>query len=316
MENRGRAPIPGSDLRRTHTHSRTSECRSLQWVLGISATLLVAEVIGGVLGHSVALLADAGHLLTDVAAISLALFAFRMARRAGSAAHTFGYARVEILAALANGLALLGIAGYVAFEASRRLAEGPEVNGPLVLGVAVAGLIGNLVGARILHGHAGHNLNVRGVFLHLVGDSLASAAVVVSALIVTLTGWNVADPIAALVISALILVAGARLVMETLKVLMEVAPAHVDLTALRDAVLTVPGVESVHDLHVWTLTSGCVAMSVHVRRRPDAEHGRLLTTLRERLKADFSVDHLTVQVEDEDLPDEETHMQDDPRCLA
>jgi len=288
----------------------------LQWVLGISAALLVAEVLGGVFGHSVALLADAGHLLTDVAAISLALFAFWMARRAGSAAHTFGYARVEILAALANGLALFGIAGYVAFEASRRLAEGPEVNGPLVLGVAVAGLIGNLVGARILHGHAGHNLNVRGAFLHLVGDSLASAAVVVSALIVTLTGWNVADPIAALVISALILVAGARLVMDTLKVLMEVAPAHVDLTALRDAMLAVPGVESAHDLHVWTLTSGCVAMSVHVRRRPDAEHGRLLTTLRERLKADFSVDHLTVQVEDEDLPDEETHMQGDPRCLA
>ena len=303
-------------MRRTHTHRRTSESRSLLWVLGISSAFLVAEVVGGVVGHSVALLADAGHLLTDVGAVGLALFAFWLARRPGSESHTFGYARAEIVAALVNSLALIAISAYVAFEAARRLAAGPEVNGPVVLGVAAAGLVGNLVGVWLLHRDAGHSLNVRGAFLHLVGDSLASVAVVVSALIVMLTGWNVADPIAAIVISALILVAGGRLVLETLNILMEVAPRRVDLPRLREALLASPGVESVHDLHVWTLTSGCVAMSVHVRRRPDAEHGRLLAALRERLKTAFDVDHLTVQVEDAELPDEEIHLEGDPRCLA
>ena len=171
-------------------------------------------------------------------------------------------------------------------------------------------------GVWLLRRGARHNLNVRGAFLHLLGDSLASAAVVVSALIVMLTGWNAADPIAAIVISALILVAGGRLVMETVNVLMEVAPRRVDLPSLREAILAAPGVESVHDLHVWTLTSGCVAMSVHVRCCPDAKHGALLTALREGVKTLFGVDHVTVQVEDADLPDEETHLEGDPRCLA
>ena len=303
-------------MRHTHTHTRTSERRSLLWVLAISGTFLVAEVVGGLIGNSVALLADAGHLLTDVAAVGIALFAFWLSQRQASNAHTFGYARAEILAALANGLALVAIAAYVAFEAARRLAAGPEVNGPVVLGVAAAGLVGNLVGVWLLRRGARHNLNVRGAFLHLLGDSLASVAVIVSALIIMLTGWNAADPIAAIVISALILVAGVRLVIETLNVLMEAAPRRMNLSGIREAVLAAPGVAAAHDLHVWTLTSGCVAMSVHVRRRPDAQHANLLTTLRERLKTRFGVDHLTVQVEDADLPDEEIHLGGDPPCLA
>ena len=303
-------------MRSQHTHARTSESRSLKWVLGISSTILVAEVLGGIFGHSVALLADAGHLVADVAAVGLALLAFWLAQRPGGKAHTFGYARAEILAALVNGVALLAIAAYVAYEAATRLAAGPEVNGPVVLIVGVVGLAGNLMGARLLHPHTHHSLNVKAAFLHVLGDSLASGAVVVSALIVMTTGWNAADPIAALVISAFILIAGVRLVKETVNVLMEVAPRHVDPDKLRDAVVAAPGVESVHDLHVWTLTSGCVAMSVHVRRSPGANPGRLLTVLREQLKAGFEVDHLTVQVEDTDLQDEVIHVSGDPRCLA
>lgn len=291
----------------THIHARTSEQRSLRWVLLINASFLIAELLGGIFGNSVALLADAGHLVTDVAAVSVALFAFWLSQQPGGLRHTYGYARAEVLAALANGLGLLIISAYVAYEAVTRLSEGPEVNGPLVLGVAVAGLIGNIVGVWLLHSHAGHSLNVRGAFLHLVGDSLASVAVVVSSILVMTLGWDMADPIAALIIAALILVAGTRLVLETVRVLMETVPRIVDIPSLEKQILDIPGVESAHDLHVWTVTSGCLAMSIHVQRSPDADAADLLTRIHRRMDQQLGVHHLTVQIENPDWECETVH---------
>lgn len=300
-----------------HTHGREAERTALGWVLGITAAFFILEVVGALLSASLALLADAGHLLADMGAIILALVAFWYARRPASSTRTYGYMRAEVLGGLLNGLTLAFVAAYVAFEAVRRINAPPEVNGALVLVVGSAGLAGNIAGVLILRRMSSGNLNVRGVFFHLVGDALSSLAVLVSGAVIVLTGWDLADPIIALFITLIILVAAGRLVLTAANILMEAVPSGVSLVKIRDSLLAATGVESVHDLHVWTLTSGCVAMSAHVRLAKIAgDSGALLVGLRRQLKALHGIDHLTLQIEGADVPDEEVHTVGDPRCLA
>ncbi len=273
------------------------DARSLWIALAITAAFLVVEVVGGLVSGSVALLADAGHMATDVAALALALFALRVGEREPTPHKTYGYRRTEILAALANGVALVVVCAMVAVDAIGRIASPPEVDGGLMLGVAVAGLLANLASAAVLHGGHRHSLNMRGAFLHVLGDALGSLGVIVAALLLMAFGWRLADPVAALLITALILVAAWRLVRESLDILMEAAPGHVDMEALGRAMRAVAGVVDVHDLHVWTLTSGYHAISAHVDVEADAHTPSVLRALQEIAQERFDLHHATFQLE-------------------
>ena len=277
---------------------RGESARRLAWVLGLTAVVMLAEAAGGIAARSLALLADAGHMLADVAAIGLALFAARMARLPATPERTFGYLRIEILAALANGAVLFAIVVGIAIEAVRRLRHPAPVNAPVLLGIAAVGFAANIAAARILHHGHDHSLNQRAAFLHVIGDLLGSLAALVAGGIILATGWTPADPILSIAISLLVLVSAWRLVRESVDVLLEAAPAHIPLAAVHDRLASVPGVSSVHDLHVWTVTSGVVAMSGHLVVRNPAEHQRVLEEVQGRM-GEFGIGHVTVQMEGE-----------------
>jgi cobalt-zinc-cadmium efflux system protein len=273
--------------------------RPLVIALAITTTFLVVEVIGAALTNSLALLADAVHMLTDVAAIGLALFAMWLAGRPTREERTFGFLRAEILAALVNAVALIVIALYIFWEAWNRLKDPPEVKSGLLLIVAVAGLIANAAAAWILsrgEGHR-HNLNTRGAFLHVVGDLLGSVATIVAAVVMALTGWYTADPILSAVIGGLVVFGAWSLLRESVDVLLEAAPRGMALADVRKVMTAVPGVLGVHDLHVWTVTSGLTALSAHVETDAlddwEATMTRLAAVLRER----FDIAHVTLQPE-------------------
>jgi cobalt-zinc-cadmium efflux system protein len=265
-------------------------------VLLLTAAFMVVEVVGGVLAGSLALLADAGHMLTDVAALGMSLLAFQLARRPASWEKTYGYARIEIRAALVNGVVLVVTAVAIAWEAWRRLAEPVEVNGPLLAAVAAAGLIVNVIAAKLLHGHAHGSLNARAAYLHVLGDLLGSVGAVAAGAIVWATGWTAADPIISVLIAALILVGSWRLLREAADVLLEGAPAHVDVERLMADLRQVPELHDVHDLHVWTLTSGFVALSAHGVIDDPNHHALVLEEVRRRVAA-HGIEHVTFQLE-------------------
>ncbi len=277
---------------------RGDQSRRLWIVLVITALFTVAEVVGGVFSNSLALLADAGHMLTDVGALALSLLAMRLALRPPSPERTFGYVRLEILAALVNGAVLLGISVWIAWEAWERLrAPTPaEVDGPLMMAVAVVGLIVNLAGAIMLHEHAGDNLNVRGAYLHVLGDLLGSVGAIGAGAVILLTGWTPADAIASVLIAGLILLGAWRLVREATEILLEMVPRHVDMTDVLKDLRSISGLENVHDLHVWTLTSGFVALSGHGVLGDPADHQRVLDEIRRRM-SERSIEHVTFQLE-------------------
>ncbi len=275
---------------------RRSQASRLWIVLLITGAFMVAEVVGGVLANSLALLADAGHMLTDVLALALSLMAMRLAMRPPSPERTFGYVRLEILAALVNGAVLLGVSVWIAWEAWGRLRAPQEVDGPLMMAVAVLGLVVNLVGAGLLKEHAGDNLNVRGAYLHVLGDLLGSVGAIGAGAIILLTGWNPADPLVSVVIAGLILLGAWRLVREATEVLLEMAPRHVDMTALLKELNAIPHLDDVHDLHVWTLTSGFVALSGHGVLEDPAHHQGVLDEIRERM-GERGIEHVTFQLE-------------------
>lgn len=283
----------------------SADIRPLRIALAITTVFLGVEVVGGYLSGSVALLADAGHMATDVAALALALFAIRVASRDPTPTKTYGYRRTEILAALANGLVLVGVSVAVGVDALQRMMSPPPVRSGLMLGVAAAGLAANLASAWVLHrGHRGHghaqSLNMRGALLHVLGDALGSLGAIVAALLVMAFGWTIADPVAALVITALILVSSWRLVRESVDVLMEATPGHVDMTALTGGIRAVPGVLAVHDLHVWTLTSGFHAISAHVEVGESADAPTVLDALQRLARERFDLAHTTFQLESPD----------------
>jgi cobalt-zinc-cadmium efflux system protein len=276
--------------------SRGAESQRLKWVLIITALFMVAEIVGGLLSGSLALLADSGHMFTDAAAIGLSLFAMRIAQRPPNTKRTFGYVRLEILAALVNGATLLAIAGLIVFEAWQRLRNPVVIDGTIMLSVAALGLAVNVAGAFLLHSHAHDNLNVRGAYLHVLGDLLGSVGAIAAGIIVLTTGWTPADPIISVVIALLILFSAWKLVREATDVLLESVPSHVDMDGVLAALASIDGLDDVHDVHVWTLTSGFVAISAHGVIDDPIEHSRVLTEVRE-LMASHGIDHVTFQIE-------------------
>lgn len=275
---------------------RAETRRRLGLALGITAAVMVAEAIGGWLAGSLALLADAGHMLADAAALGLALFAARVAQRPATAERSFGLLRLEILAALVNGALLLAIAVGIGIEAWRRIQAPPAVDGGLLLAVAGIGLTANVVALAILHRGHQHSLNQRGAYLHVLGDLLGSVGALAAGAIVLGSGWTLADPIISIFIGALVLVSAWRLVKDSTDILLEATPAHIALTDVHDRIVSVPGVDSVHDLHVWTVTSGVVAMSGHLVVRNPTDNQPVLEEVQDRLRA-LGIHHVTVQME-------------------
>jgi len=276
--------------------NRLTHRRKMRWILGLSAAFMVAEVAGGLLANSLALLADAGHMFTDVGALALSLLAMRLALRPPDARKTYGYVRSEILAALVNGATLLLIAGLILKEAWERFRAPPEVEGPLLLAVASAGLLVNVTGALLLHSHAGESLNVRGAYLHILGDLLGSVGAITAGVLVVWRGWMVADPIISVVIALLILAGAWRLVREATDILLEAAPRGLDVEELVEELRDIPGLEEPHDIHVWTLTSGFVAMSGHGIVDDITLQGSILEEINGRMDQ-RGIRHVTFQLE-------------------
>jgi cobalt-zinc-cadmium efflux system protein len=279
-----------------HRHHHGSQ-RQLALVLGLTCAFLAVEVVAGLLTGSLSLLADAGHMLTDVAGLVLALAAMKFAERRPSPRRTFGYHRAEILAALTNALVLAAVAGYILAEAWERFrSPHPVASGP-VLAVAAVGLLVNLAGALLLHRRSRASLNVRGAYNEVLADALSSVGVIAGAAVIMATGWLWVDPLVAVAIALFVVPRTWALLREAVHVLLEGTPPEVDLGALRAAMEGVPGVKAVHDLHVWTLTSGIHALSAHAILQEGAAHDPVLTALRQRVVDGFPISHVTVQLE-------------------
>jgi cobalt-zinc-cadmium efflux system protein len=277
---------------------------NLRIALVLTAVLLVVEVIGGILSNSIALLADAGHMLTDVAALGLALFVAWFSRQPETPRKTYGYLRWEILAALVNGAMLLLISAIILWEAAIRLRAPEAIHGGLMLAVAALGLVVNVVAARVLVSSSSHNLNARGAYLHVLGDLLASVGTLAAALLIRYTGWLVADPIASILTTVLIMRGAWRLVKESVDILLESTPAHIPLPAVRGQLEAIPGIESVHDLHVWAVTPAVVAMSAHAIVRQPEQHQHVLEHIHDAMRL-FGIEHVTIQLERNDMLDRE-----------
>jgi cobalt-zinc-cadmium efflux system protein len=288
-----------------HTHGAST--RALAWSLGLTLFILLAEGIGGWLSNSLALLADAGHVLTDAGALGLSLFVAWLARQPGSPAKTYGYLRWEILAALINGATLLLISVWIVIEAIMRFKHPVPVQGGLMLVVALIGFGVNGIAVWLLHGVRDGSLNVRGAYLHVLGDMLASGGTVVAALVIRTTGWLGADPVASLVTTVLIMAGAWRLVRESVDVLLESSPAHIALDAVRTRLEALAGVESIHDLHVWTVTSGMVAMSAHAIVRESSDHQTVLEQAHDLLQG-MGIQHVTIQLECNEMFERELHL--------
>lgn len=258
---------------------------------------MLAEAVGGWLTNSLALIADAGHMLTDVAAMSLTLGAIWFAARPATARKTFGYYRLEILAAFVNGIALALLSVWVIYEAATRWAAPPDINGSQLTLIAVGGLVVNIMAAWLLHAGHKHDLNMRGAFLHVIGDLLGSVAAIFAGLAILAFGWLWADPVVSIVISLIIIVGSWRLILESVNVLLEGTPAHIDLALVERTILETDGVSGVHDLHVWTISSGKDALSAHISHTDSVAHSDLLVAVRDRLHEGFGIDHLTIQME-------------------
>jgi cobalt-zinc-cadmium efflux system protein len=284
-----------------HHHQRAGDNRRMRIVLVINVAMLAAGIAGGIVFDSLALLADAGHVLADVGAIGLALFAAWMASRPSGPQRTFGFRRTEIFAALANGVTLVAVSVFVFVEAIARMSDPPDVEGVGVLIVGAFALLGNAAATWFLMRGDRSNLNLEGVLRHSAADALGSLGVIVAGLLVITTGWDQADPVVSIAIGLLILLGSWRLLREPFDVLMESAPEGIDVEDVGSAMCGVPGVREVHDLHVWTVTSGFPALAAHIRSDPaepaDDVRERVEAVLHER----FGLDHTTLQVVPEPL---------------
>ncbi|MGI8433382.1 MAG: cation diffusion facilitator family transporter [Nocardioidaceae bacterium] len=269
----------------------------LSLVLGITVTILIVEVIGALLSGSLTLLADAGHMLTDAAGIGLSLLAIHFAQRPATQQRTFGFLRLEILSALVNALLLLGVGGFVLVEAIRRLIDPPEVASGIMIIFGIIAVLGNSVSLSLLFRGQGQSLNIRGAFLEVASDLLGAAAVIVAAVVIALTGFERADPIASLLIGVLIIPRTFRLLRQAVDVLMEATPKDVDLEEVRRHLMEAEGVTDVHDLHAWTITSGVNVLSAHVVVAEAAKGGQVLDALGNCLDEHFDIEHSTFQVE-------------------
>ncbi len=290
-----------------HAHATDAPVRALRIALALTAAFLVVEVVGGILSNSIALLADAGHMLTDVAALALSLFVAWFSRQPETPRKTYGYLRWEILAAFVNGAALLLISAWILWEALARMRSPEPVAGGLMLTVAIAGLIVNVIAARVLLASSERNLNTRGAYLHVLGDLLASVGTVAAAIAIRYTGWLTADPIASVLTTVLIMRGAWRLVRESVDILLESTPAHIPLPAVRAQLEAIPGIESVHDLHVWSVTPAVVAMSAHCIVREPAQHQHVLEHIHDAMRL-FGIEHVTIQLERNEMLEREGHL--------
>jgi cobalt-zinc-cadmium efflux system protein len=284
-----------------HHHHRHDDSRLMAIVLAINVVMLAAGVIGGLVFDSLALLADAGHVLADVGAIALALFAAWMASRPASPQRTFGFRRTEIFAALANGVTLVIVSVFVFVEAIARMSDPPDVHGAGVLAVGLFALAGNGVATWLLMRGDRSNLNLEGVLRHSAADALGSLGVIVAGLLVITTGWDQADAVVSIAIGVLILLGSWRLLREPFDVLMESAPEGIDVQDVGSAMCSVPGVREVHDLHVWTVTSGFPALAAHIRSEPSESADEVRERIEAVLHERFGLDHTTLQVVPEPL---------------
>ena len=290
-----------------HAHASDAPVRSLRLALVLTAALLVVEVIGGVLSNSIALLADAGHMLTDVAALGLALFVAWFSRQPVTPQKTFGYLRWEILAAFVNGATLLLISAWILWTAMMRFRAPEQIESGLMLSVAAAGLVVNVIAARVLYASSAHSLNARGAYLHVLGDLLASVGTIAAAIAIRYTEWLPADPIASILTTVLIMRGAWRLVRESVDILLESTPAHIPLPAVRSQLEAIPGIESVHDLHVWAVTPAVVAMSAHCIVREPGQHQHVLEHIHDAMRL-FGIEHVTIQLERDEMLDREGHL--------
>lgn len=285
-------------------HAQSSAAQAsrgrLALVFAITLAVFGVELAGGFLANSLALLADAGHMFTDVAGIGLALAAIWFAARQPTEDRTFGYLRLEVLAAVVNAVLLFGVAAVVLFEAWRRLSEPPDIASGLMLGVALLGLLANGVSLVLLRDAQRESLNMRGAYLEVMGDLAGSAAVIVAAVVIRLTGWTAADAVASAVIGLLIVPRTWRLLRDAVDVLLEATPKGVDLDEVRSHILDATGVADVHDLHAWTITSGTNVVSAHVVLHDAADPPRVLDELCRCLSGDFDIEHSTFQLESAD----------------
>ena len=283
----------------THSHERRSaqSLKKLKIALVLTFLYMIAEAVGGWLSNSLALIADAGHMLTDVAALSLTLAAIWFAARPATDKKTFGYYRYEILAAFVNGIALVLISLWVVYEAAERWKTPQDVKGFEMTAVAVGGLVVNIIAASLLHGGHEHDLNMRGAWLHVMGDLLGSVAAIAAGGMILAFGWNWADAASSVLISLIIIFGAWNIIKESVNVLLEGTPAHINLTAVEQTILQTKNVTNVHDLHIWTITSGMEALSVHIVHRDDILQAELLREIRGKLHDEFGIDHLTIQME-------------------
>jgi cobalt-zinc-cadmium efflux system protein len=258
---------------------------------------MIAEAVGGWMANSLALLADAGHMLTDVGALGLTLAAIWFASRPATRKKTFGFYRLEILAAFVNGIALVLLSVWVIYEAVIRWQSPPVINGGSLTVIAAGGLFVNIIAAFLLHTGSRHDLNMRGAWLHVMSDLAGSVAAVAAGVLILTMGWFWTDPLCSVVISVIIIAGAIRLVLESVNVLLEGTPAHIDLLEVEAAIVGTDGVAGVHDLHVWTISSGMYALSAHISHDSAIRHAELLASVRERIHDEFGIDHLTIQME-------------------
>jgi cobalt-zinc-cadmium efflux system protein len=289
-----------------HTHGTLSlistNQRRLLVALSITGLMTIVELAGGLISNSLALIGDAGHMFTDTLALGLSLFALNLTKRPASQTKTYGYYRAEILAALVNGAILVAVSGYIFYEAYHRFVEPPEVRGGLMLIVAAIGLAANVVGISILRSAGSRNLNVKGAFLHMWSDTLSSIGVIAAGAIIFVTGRTIADPIISIIIGLLILRGAGGLVWESVNILLEAVPKHLDMSRINDSVRKIKGVKDIHDVHLWAITSGMYAMSCHllIEDQMVSNCTQIVEEVNKTLSQEFGISHSTVQLECEE----------------
>jgi len=269
----------------------------LQWVFGLTCVYLVIEVAGGLISGSLALLADGFHMFADAAGIGLSLFAAWLAHRPAPAQHTFGYQRVEILAAFFNALFLLGMSGYILYESYERFQSPEPVQAGIMMPIAIGGLLVNLVAAKLLHADHEHNLNIKGAYLHVLGDLLGSLGAIAASVCILLWGWQWADPLISGLVSLLILYSAVNLMKEAINVLLEGCPSHIDIEEIRQEILNFEGVVNIHNLHVWNINLQQALLTAHLEVSPEAYTGETLNQVQLTLREKFGLSRVTIQME-------------------
>jgi len=281
-----------------HHHHGSKNKKALKLSFIIIATYMIVEVIGGILTNSLALLSDAGHMLSDAVALGLSYLALTFGEKQATLSKTFGYKRFEILAAFINGVTLIGISVYIFWEAYKRIQSPPEVFSGGMLIISVIGLLVNIIAAYILmSGDKDENLNVRSAFLHVLGDLLGSVGAITAALLIMFFGWNLADPIASVIVAVLIIISGYRVTKDSFHILMEGAPSNINVKEIKESLLQITGVRDVHDLHVWSITSEFPALSCHIVIDADVNQQDILKTAQTLLHRNYHLEHTTIQID-------------------